>query len=129
MQSEPLFAAALGLETPWYVGVAHFDAASKRLRIRVNFHCGSRFSHTEVSGEHLVYDTQMKRYVFRRMLTQWRANLMRSKVQAMKDVTRMIRTHLEGIAAWARTRMTNGFLEALNGLFQAAKCKARGYLS
>ena len=45
----------------------------------------------------------------------------------MKDVARVIRTHFEGIAAWARTRMINGFLEALNGLFQAAKCKARGY--
>ena len=33
----------------------------------------------------------------------------------------------EGITAWARTRMTNGFLEALNGLLQAAKRKARGY--
>ena len=52
---------------------------------------------------------------------------MRSTVQAMKDVARMIRTHLEGIAAWARTRMTNGFLEALNALFQTAKRKARGY--
>ena len=39
----------------------------------------------------------------------------------------MIRNHLEGIVAWARTRMTNGFLEAINGLFQAAKRKARGY--
>ena len=39
----------------------------------------------------------------------------------MKDVARMIRTHLEGIAAWAQTRMTNGFL------FQTAKRKARGY--
>ena len=45
----------------------------------------------------------------------------------MKDVARMIRTHLESIAAWARTRMTNGFLKALNGLFQAAKRKACGY--
>ena len=44
----------------------------------------------------------------------------------MKDVARMIRNHLEGIVAWARTRMTNGFLEAINGLFQAAKRKARG---
>jgi hypothetical protein len=47
--------------------------------------------------------------------------------RADEDVARMIRTHLEGIVAWARTRMTNGFLEALNGLFQAAKRKARGY--
>ena len=39
----------------------------------------------------------------------------------------MVRRHLEGIVAWAQTRQTNGFLEALNGLFQAAKRKARGY--
>jgi transposase len=65
--------------------------------------------------------------VVRDMLWQWCTNVMRSKVEPMKDVARMIRAHLEGIVAWARTRMTNGFLEALNGLFQAAKRKARGY--
>lgn len=52
---------------------------------------------------------------------------MRSKVEPMKEVAKMIRSHLEGIVAWARTRQTNGFLEAINGLFQAAKRKARGY--
>jgi len=65
--------------------------------------------------------------VVREMLRQWCTNVMRSKVEPMKEVARMIRNHLEGIVAWARTRMTNGFLEALNGLFQAAKRKARGY--
>lgn len=65
--------------------------------------------------------------VVRVMLRQWCTNVMRSKVEPMKPVARMIRNHLEGIVAWARTRMTNGFLEALNGLFQAAKRKARGY--
>ena len=65
--------------------------------------------------------------VVRDMLRQWCTNVMRSKVEPMKDVARMIRAHLEGIVTWARTRMTNGFLEALNGLFQAAKRKARGY--
>jgi transposase len=54
---------------------------------------------------------------------------MRSKIDAMKEVAAMIRTHLEGIVAWAQTRRTNGFLEAINGLFQAAKRKARGYAS
>ena len=47
----------------------------------------------------------------------------------MKAVAKMIRKHLDGIAAWARTRQTNGFLEALNGLIRAAKRKARGYRS
>lgn len=65
--------------------------------------------------------------VVRGMLTQWCTNVMRSKVEPMKDVVKLIRNHMEGIVAWAQTRQTNGFLEALNGLFQAAKRKARGY--
>lgn len=65
--------------------------------------------------------------VMRRRLWQWTVNVMRSKVEPMKRVARSVRKHIDGIAAWARTRQTNGFLEALNGLFQAAKRKARGY--
>jgi transposase len=61
------------------------------------------------------------------MLAQWCTNVMRSKVEPMKEVARMIRNHFDGIVAWAQTRQTNGFLEALNGLFQAAKRRARGY--
>ncbi len=65
--------------------------------------------------------------VVRAMLEQWCTNVMRSKVEPMQEVASMIRSHLEGILAWAQTRQTNGFLEAFNGLFQAAKRKARGY--
>ena len=65
--------------------------------------------------------------VVRDMLTQWATNVMRSKVEPMKEVAKMIRSHLDGIVAWTQTRQTNGFLEAINGLFQAAKRKARGY--
>ncbi len=65
--------------------------------------------------------------VVRGMLTQWATNVMRSKVEPMKEVARMIRSHIEGIVAWTQTRQTNGSLEAINGLFQAAKRKARGY--
>jgi transposase len=61
------------------------------------------------------------------MLRQWCTNVMRSKVEPMKDVALLVRRHFEGIVAWSRTRQTNGFIEALNGLFQAAKRKARGY--
>lgn len=65
--------------------------------------------------------------VVRGMLTRWSTCVMRSRVEPMKEVAKLIRNHLEGIVAWAQTRATNGFLEALNGLFQAAKRKARGY--
>jgi transposase len=61
------------------------------------------------------------------MLKQWCTNVLRSKVDPMKDVAIMIRAHFDGITAWAQTRQTNGFIEAINGLFQAAKRKARGY--
>ena len=61
------------------------------------------------------------------MLKQWCTNVLRSKVEPMKDVAIMIRGHFDGIVAWAQTRQTNGYIEAINGLFQAAKRKARGY--
>jgi hypothetical protein len=53
------------------------------------------------------------------MLTKWCTNVMRSKVEP--------RTHIDGIVAWTRSRQTNGFIEAINGLFQATKRKARRY--
>jgi transposase len=65
--------------------------------------------------------------VVRTMLLHWCRCVMRSKVEPMKAVAALVRRHLEGIVAWAQTRQTNGFLEALNGLFQAAKRRARGF--
>ena len=65
--------------------------------------------------------------VVRAMLQHWCTCVMRSKVEPMKDVAALVRKHLDGIVAWAQTRQTNGFLEALNGLFQAAKRRARGF--
>lgn len=66
--------------------------------------------------------------VVRALLKQWCTNVMRSKVEPMKAVAEMIRKHFEGILSWVDSRQTNGFLEAINGLFQAAKRKARGYV-
>jgi transposase len=55
-------------------------------------------------------------------------NAMRSKVDPMKEVAGMIRDHFEGILYWVTMRQTNLFLQAINGLFQAAKRRARGYV-
>ena len=43
------------------------------------------------------------------------------------DETGRCPSEAEGIVAWTQTRQTNGFFEALNGLFQAAKRRARGF--
>lgn len=67
--------------------------------------------------------------IVRDMLRHWCICVMRSKVEPVKEVAALVRRHLEGIVAWAQTRRTNGYLEALNGLFQAAKRRARGFTS
>ena len=81
-----------------------------------------------VYKEHLREILERKQInVVRAMLLHWCTCVMRSKVEPMKEVAAMVRSHLEGIVAWAQTRQTNGFLEAINGLFQAAKRRARGF--
>jgi hypothetical protein len=55
------------------------------------------------------------------------SNAMPSKVEPLKEVAEMIRSHFDGIVNWTRSRQTSGFIKAINGLFQAAKPKARGY--
>ncbi len=39
----------------------------------------------------------------------------------------MVRRNLHGVITWAQTRQSNGILEALNGRFQSAKRRARGF--
>jgi transposase len=77
-----------------------------------------------------VYKEQLREILERKQINVVRDMLqycvMRSKVEPMKEVA-LVRKHLEGIVAWAQTRQTNGFLEALYGLFQAAKRRARGF--
>ncbi|WP_410451368.1 transposase [Paraburkholderia sp. 31.1] len=44
-----------------------------------------------------------------RVLRQWCANVMRSKVEPMKEVARMIRQHFDGIVAWTQTHKVRGY--------------------
>jgi transposase len=81
-----------------------------------------------------VYQEQLREILERRqvnvvraMLLHWCSCVMRSEVEPMKEVAALVRRHLAGIVAWTQSRQTNGFLEALNGLFQAAKRRARGF--
>ena len=60
--SNELFAAALGVETPWYVKDVAFDAGKRLLTIAIDFKKGSRFPYEGAEGLHPVHDTQTKRY-------------------------------------------------------------------
>lgn len=62
-------------------------------------------------------------------LDWWCRRAMRSRLEPFKDLARTIRRHRQGILAFLATRVTNGLLEAINGLLQLAKRSARGFRS
>jgi len=62
-------------------------------------------------------------------LDWWCSRAMRSRLEPFKDLARTIRKHRAGIIAFLRTRVTNGLVEAINGLIQLAKRSARGLRS
>jgi transposase len=47
----------------------------------------------------------------------------------MVQVGRTIRAHADGILRWFESRISNGILEGINSMIQAAKAKARAYRS
>jgi transposase len=60
-------------------------------------------------------------------LKKWCSWASRSRVPAMTDAARTIRNHWDGVLRWFTSKITNGLLEGINSLIQAAKAKARGY--
>lgn len=63
------------------------------------------------------------------LLKSWYNWTIRSQIEQVKKVARTVKDHWNGILAWFDSKLSNGFLEAVNGLIQAAKRRARGYRS
>lgn len=63
------------------------------------------------------------------LLKSWYNWAIRSQIEQVKKVARTVKDHWNGILAWFDSKLSNGFLEAVNGLIQAAKRRARGYRS
>lgn len=63
------------------------------------------------------------------LLRRWCTRALRSRLEPMREAVRTIRRHQDGILRWFQSRLTNGILEGINSLIQAAKAKARGYRS
>lgn len=64
---------------------------------------------------------------FTSLLASWYSWAIRSRLEPMRKVARMVKEHWEGIIAWKHSGLNNGLLEGFNSLIQAAKRKARGY--
>jgi transposase len=60
-------------------------------------------------------------------LHQWLGWARRSQMSPIVSLAKTIKAHEEGILRWFHSKMTNGLLEGINGLVQAAKRRARGY--
>lgn len=61
MRDNDLFQLALGITSPWFVASSDFDAAKKRLDIRVDFKAGSRFACPDCKTDGCpVHDTTEK---------------------------------------------------------------------
>jgi transposase len=62
-------------------------------------------------------------------LKQWYNWAIRSQLAPMKRLAKTIKAHWMGIMRWFASRLTQGLVEGINGLIQAAKRKARGFRS
>jgi transposase len=62
-------------------------------------------------------------------LKKWYLWATHRRLPAMIRAARTIRQHWHGVLRWFRSRVSNGMLEAMNSLVQAAKARARGYRS
>jgi transposase len=60
-------------------------------------------------------------------LRRWIDEVHTSGLQPMIKFTRMLEDHWLGVMRWHHSRVSNGLLEGLNSLIQAAKRRARGY--
>ena len=60
-------------------------------------------------------------------LRRWIDEVHTSGLQPLIKFTRMLEDHWLGVMRWHHSRVSNGLLEGLNSLIQAAKRRARGY--
>jgi transposase len=62
-------------------------------------------------------------------LKSWYDWAVRSQIDQVRKVAKTVKNHWNGILAWFDSMLSNGFIEAINGLIQSAKRRARGYRS
>ena len=66
-----------------------------------------------------------------KFLDEWTTRVMRSRLEPMKGVARMLRNHREVILNWFRAKgeMSSGSVEALNSNVKLVTKRARGFRS
>lgn len=60
-------------------------------------------------------------------LRQWLWRAAHSRLEPFQKLARMLRTHLDGVLAWTRIRVTNGAVEGMNNKIKVISHRAFGY--
>lgn len=64
---------------------------------------------------------------FETLLKKWYYWATHSQLEPIKEVAKTIKAHWDGILSWFDSQISNGILEGLNSIIQAAKAKSRGF--
>ena len=62
-------------------------------------------------------------------LRKWINSAMRSKLEPFKKFARMLRSHLPGILAWTKSRVSNGAVEGMNNKIKSISHRSFGFRS
>jgi len=54
---------------------------------------------------------------------------MRSKLEPFKKFVRMLRSHLDGVLAWTKTRLSNGAVKGMNNKIKSISHRSFGFRS
>lgn len=98
----------------------------QRLRSLTRFNLGSIKAYILKLGLQIVYCAENHQEA-EILLKSWYRRAVRSKVERIVKLAKTVKEHWQGILSYFDSRLTNGFLEGINSLVQAAKAKARGY--
>jgi len=61
------------------------------------------------------------------LLKRWYYWATHSRLQPIVEFAKTVKRHWEGVARWFQTKISNGLLEGMNSLIQAAKTRSRGF--
>ncbi len=61
------------------------------------------------------------------LLKKWYFWATHSRLEPIIKAAKTIKSHWDGVVAWKKSQITNGILEGLNSIIQAARTKAKGF--
>jgi transposase len=62
-------------------------------------------------------------------LEKWMSSAMRSRLEPFKKFVRMLRSHLPGVLAWTKIRLSNGAVEGMNNKIKSISHRSFGFRS